>query len=144
MKTLLGCVVALLVGVAVLAQEKPVPKDSSRIFVPGCSKNRTFVVAPRGPDQPGRSDVAPGTRMRLNGPKQVLEDIKKLEGALIEITGLVRKSDLEPRGVGLGGGVRISPGMPPSSSTPGRESNVSQIVIDVEGFRVLDGGCPSN
>ena len=134
--------VVMALTASVLAQEKPVPKDSSRIFVPGCAKGRVFVVGPRREDQPGRTDVAPGTRMRMNGPKAILDEIKKQEGSQMEITGLVRKSDLEPQGVALGGNVRVAPGMPSASGSAGRTVNMNQIVIDVEGVRPLVGSCP--
>lgn len=129
-------------GGLVLAQEKPVPKDSARIFVPGCAKGRVFTVGPRTEDQPGRTDIAPGTRLRMSGKGPILDEIKKHEGSLIEITGLIRKADLEPQGVAVGGGVRMGPAMPPSSGSVGRTVNMNQIVIDVEGVRPLVGSCP--
>jgi hypothetical protein len=141
MKTVVLALLVAVVGPA-LAQEKPVPKDSERIFVPGCSKGRVFVVGPREKDQPGRTDLEPGTRLRMSGKGGLLDEIKKMEGSLIEITGLVRKADLEPAGVSLGGGVRVAPAMPPSSGSVGRTANMNQIVIDVEGWRPMDGRCP--
>lgn len=142
MKFIIAAGVVIALAGAALAQEKPVPKDSERIFVPGCSRNRTFVVGERQKDQPGRTDLEPGTRLRMNGKGPLLDEIRKHEGTLIEITGLVRKSDLDPAGVSLGGGVRVAPAMPPSSGSVGRAPNINQIIIDVEGWRPLVGTCP--
>ena len=77
MKLIALVVSVLVLATAAAAQEKPVPKDSSRIFLPGCSKGRVFVVGARREDQPGRTDVAPGTRLRMGGPKGVLDEIRK-------------------------------------------------------------------
>jgi len=142
MKTItLAMVIAC--AAAVLAQEKPVPKDSERIFIPGCAHNRVFTVGPRREDQPGRSDIAPGMRMLMNGPKKLLNDIKAHESNEIELTGLIRKSDMQQPGVKIGSHVRIGPGPSPTGSNPGRDYNSNQVMIDVEGWRTLTGSCPA-
>ena len=143
------CAMKILAAVAVVlaaagvgaAQEKPVPKDSSRITVPGCAKDRSFVVTvPQGRDT--TMDVPQGQRFRLSGPRKVLDDIKKRQGSMVEITGLVRKADLSgPGGLKiLGGRVRIGGATP---RDPIRDPMYNQIVIDVEGFQILPDGCPS-
>ncbi|MCC7242087.1 MAG: hypothetical protein IT180_09195 [Acidobacteria bacterium] len=136
-------IVALVAGLAGTAstQEKPVPKDSIRISIPGCSKGVVFTVV-ESPEHESRSSVAPGRRFRLAGPKKLLEEIKAWEGAVIEVTGLIRKGQLDERGVAVGGGVRIGPGPSPMSGA-GRNPNFNQIVLDVEGWRGLTGACPS-
>ena len=133
--------IALVLSVPLLAQEKPVPKDSERIFIPGCARNRVFTVGPRREDQPGRSDIAPGTRMLMNGPKKLLAEIKSHESTEIELTGLIRKSDMKQPGVRIGDHVRIGPGTSTMGGNPGRSAYVNQAMIDVEGFRQLSGSC---
>jgi hypothetical protein len=130
--------VAGLAGVAA-AQEKPVPKDSMRISIPGCSKGVVFTVT-ESPEHESRSSVAPGRRFRLSGPKNLLKEIKEREGGLIEVTGLIRKGQIDQSGVPLGGGVSIGPG--PMGGSMGRDANYNQIVLDVEGYRSLVGDCP--
>ena len=124
------------------AQEKPVPADSMRLSIPGCSRGVVFTVV-RSPEHESRSAVAPGRRFRLAGPKALLDEIKAREGTVIEVTGLVRKGQLDPAGIPLGGGVRIGPAPSPVGSSPGRDPNFNQIVLDVEGWRALAGECPS-
>ena len=140
----LPLVVLILAGAAGLsaAQEKSVPSDSTRITVPGCARDRSFVV-----DQPeGReitaTGIQAGRRFRLSGPREVLNDIRRREGSMIEITGLVRKSDLAgPGGVRLfGGRVRIG-GAP--QRDPMRDPMYNQVVIDVEAFQLLPDSCPA-
>jgi hypothetical protein len=133
---------ALVVGLAAIAaaQEKPVPKDSLRISIPGCAKGVMFTVTD-SPEHESRSSVAPGRRFRLSGKKELLKEIKEREGGLIEVTGLIRKGQLDQSGVPLGGGVRVSPG-PAMGGSMGRDANYTQTILDVEGWRALAGDCP--
>jgi len=135
--------VVLVAGLAAPAagQEKPVPKDSLRISIPGCSKGVMFTVV-ESPEHESRSSVAPGRRFRLAGPKKLLDEIKAWEGAVIEVTGLIKKGQIDESGVAVGGGVRISPGPSPLGGV-GRNPNYNQIILDVEGWRALTGACPS-
>ena len=133
--------VALVVGLAAMAaaQEKPVPKDSIRISIPGCPKGVMFTVT-ESPEHESRSSVPPGRRFRLSGKKELLKEIKEREGGLIEVTGLIRKGQVDQTGVSLGGGVSVSPG--PMGGSMGRDPSYSQVILDVEGWRPLVGDCP--
>jgi hypothetical protein len=121
------------------AQEKPVPKDSIRISIPGCPKGAMFTVT-ESPEHESRSSVPPGRRFRLSGKKELLKEIKLREGGLIEVTGLIRKGQIDQTGVALGGGVSVSPG--PMGSSMGRDASYTQVILDVEGWRPLAGDCP--
>jgi hypothetical protein len=133
--------VAVLSGPLVAQENKPVPKDSVRVFIPGCTKGFIFTAGRRTQDQPGSAEIPEGMHLRMNGPKKVMAEIKAHEGSMIEITGLMRKGQYKPGGVAIGGGVQISPGPAPgNSSLPG---NISQSLIDVEGWRPVVGDCPS-
>ena len=137
----IALVVAVLFTAGVSGQEsKPIPKDSARVSLPGCSKGYVFTVAARTTDQPGTASGPPeGTHLRMNGSKKVIDEIKRQEGAMIEITGLMKKDQMVPAGIGIGS-VRITPGPSPSTSRmPTPASN--QVVIDVEGWRRLPGDC---
>lgn len=139
----------LLVGVAmatgaVAAQEKKTPADSEELSLPGCAKGRTFIVTEGPEHEPRQVVVAPGRRFRLQGPKDVLDDIKRREGRLIEVTGLVRKSQVAgPGGIPIAGGrIRIGGSVPRSPMTdPARDPAYNQAVMDVSSWRLLDGTC---
>jgi len=143
---LLPVCVALTSIAVTAAQERPVPKDSSRVSIPGCARNRTFIVGQAPEGEPVRSDIAAGRRFKMNGAKQTLSDIKAHERTLIEVTGLVRRADLDPpRGVGIAGGrVRIGGGQPqsPVGSGPATSPSYAESIIDVESWRQLPGECP--
>lgn len=141
-------VLAVLTAGLLFAQERPVPSDSARISIPGCARGRTFIVMARAEPEPVRSEVQPGRRFRLNGPKKLLEEIKKQERNYVEVTGLVRKSQLHPpAGISVAGGrVRIGGGpahRDPTQSDPRRDPGYSEVVIDVEAWRPLPESCPS-
>jgi hypothetical protein len=133
-------VAAMLSGSAVAQERKPVPKDSVRVFIPGCSKGFVFTAGRRTEDQPS-SAVPPGMHLRMSGPKPMMAEIKRQEGSRIEITGLMKKGQFAPDGVGIGGGVRITPG--PAPGGPVSNPGAGQIMIDVEGWRRIPGDCPS-
>jgi hypothetical protein len=129
----------------VAQEEKKVPKDSARVTLQGCAKGRSFIVGPRSEHAPGTLSIAPGRRFHLNGPKKVLSAIKEVEAYTVEITGLIRKADLEPPGgVSVAGGrIRIGGADPrqPVGGVAG-SSGYDQVVMDVESSRSLGGTCP--
>src|SRR4249919_3177075 len=89
-------VAAMLSGSVGAQEEKPVPKDSMRVFIPGCSKGLIFTAGPRTEDRPGGSGVPEGMHLRMSGPKKLIAEIKGQEGSAIEITGLVKKGQFAP------------------------------------------------
>jgi hypothetical protein len=142
---LLAVAIAVASAALVTAQERPVPKDSSRVSIAGCARNRTFIVGRAPEGEPVRSDIEPGRRFKMNGAKPTLADIKAHERTLIEVTGLVRQADLDPpRGIGIGSRVRIGGGQPqsPIGSGPATSPSYAEAIIDVEGWRALPGECP--
>src|SRR5262245_26290525 len=114
MRTMCGLLVAgVVVGaVVVRAQEKPVPKDSTRVTIPGCVRGSTLIAAtPRGIEK--RGPVNEGQRFRMAAKKDVIRDIGKHKDTMVEVTGIVRTSQYQPGGVSvLGGRVRIGGAMP--------------------------------
>jgi hypothetical protein len=148
MKHLLPALFVLASGALLSAQEREVPKDSTRITVPGCADGRTFIVAAREGHDPTSGELAPGRRFRLSGSKDILKDIEKREGMMVEITGLVRKAELAgPGGISTGGGrVRVGGGAPQSQVGGGPNRTLTGVttdaVLDVEGFQRLPEPCP--
>ena len=86
MKTTTIVAVAALSGPLVAQEHKPVPNDSVRVFIPGCTKGYLFTAGPRTEDQPGRSAIPEGMHLRMNVPKKMMAEIKPREGSMIEIT----------------------------------------------------------
>jgi hypothetical protein len=144
MKTVaaVAVVVAVLSGPLAAQESKPVPNDSVRVVVPGCTKGLMFTAGPRTEDQPNRSAIPPGMHLRMSGPKKIMAEIKAHESSMIEITGLIKKGQYGPDGVGIGNGVRLTPGPPSAGGGVIGNPNVNQTIIDVEGWRPVVGSCP--
>jgi len=113
------------------------------LLISGCARGRVFTVH-HDPSHESRGyRLEEGMKLRLEGPKQVLNDIKSHESSMIEITGLMKQSEVVPPGVGVAGGrIRITPVMP---NRPGasRDPGPSTPVIDVESYQQLNTSCPS-
>jgi hypothetical protein len=144
MKTLVcaAAAVAMAVGLARAQEPKPVPKDSARVSVPGCSKGYIFTVAARSTNEAGSNyDIPEGTHLRMNGAKKLINEIKAHEGQMLQLTGIMKIDQLPTGGVNLGGGVRVGAGAPVGGMPmPGGGQNF----IDVEGYRTVpDKSCPS-
>jgi hypothetical protein len=138
--TVIIAAVTLLSGPLLAQERKPVPKDSVRVSVPGCTKGYVFTAGSRTVDEPGSVSVPEGTHFRMNGPKKLIAEIKAHEGSMIELTGVTKRGQYLPGGVAIGGGVRVSPG--PSGGSLGSPV-ANQLSIDVEGWRPVEGACPS-
>jgi len=140
-------VLFLTIGITMAAQEeKPVPKDSVRVTIPGCAKGSAFVVMESPEGERTSIEVKTGRRFRLTGKKDLLSEIKKREVNMIEVTGIIRRNDLEgPGGISLGGGrVRIGGQQPVSGSgsVVNQAPQSANAILDVEGFRPLGEPCP--
>ena len=132
---------ALAAAFPLAAQERPrVPSDSVEIHVIGCLRGRLlrtsdirFVDTQSGPDVRSRS-------FRVAAKREVMRDVKALNGQLVEVTGIVKRSALDDRGVSLGGRVRIEGGAPVSrSGIPSAGDAVP--VMDVSSVRKRAGSC---
>jgi hypothetical protein len=140
--TVIVATVSVLSGLVVAQEKKTVPKDSVRVSIPGCTKGYVFTAGRRTADEPGSVNVPEGMHFRMNGPRKLMGEIKAEEGSMIEITGIMKRGQYGPDGVGIGGGVRVGPG--PAFPGGGTGSPVaSQISIDIEGWRPVEGRCPS-
>jgi len=145
MRIALALSAVVVLSTLVTAQEtKPVPKNSARVSIPGCARNYIFTVGPRTADEAGSSlEVPEGLRIRMNGPKKLISEIKAHEGSMIVLTGIMKKGQYKPDGVGIAPGVRIGPSGGPGSATLPPASMTNQPMIDVEGWRPIVGDCPS-
>lgn len=137
---------ALLVALALLLpqeapQEKPkVPKDSVELTVIGCLKGRVLKTV-----ENRQTDVESGPYVgvrsfHLASKKKVTDDIKRLQNNLVEVTGLVKRSSLDDKGVSSGR-VAIGGGSPVAGtrSIPSPADNVT--VMDVSSVRLRSSSC---
>jgi len=137
---------AMLVVLALAApqeapQEKPkVPKDSVELTVVGCLKGRVLKTIDER-----RADVESGPYVgarsfHLASKKKVTDEIKRQQGHLVEVTGLVKRSSLDEKGITVGR-VAVGGGSPVAGtrSMPNPADNV--IVMDVSSVRLRSTSC---
>ena len=112
--------------------------------ISGCAHGRVFTVG-RDPEHEALSPVELGTKVRLEGDKKVLAEVKKHEGSMVVLTGLMKQSDVVQPGVGLAGGkVRITPVMPNTNGrSPAVDPGPPPPILDVESYRLLNSSCPN-
>lgn len=110
--------------------------------ISGCARGRVFTVG-RDPNHETQGfQLAEGMKLRLEGDKKVLNDIKAREGSMVAITGLMKQSEVVQPGIGVAGGrVRITPVMPAGRTAP-RDPGPPTPVLDVESFQLLNSSCP--
>ena len=140
---MLAVVVTLALGLMPLqeAQEKPrVPKDSLELTVIGCLQGRILsTIANRGADVESSPYVGERT-FRLNGKKEVTNEIRKRQHQLVEVVGLVKRSALDDKGI-KSGRVSISGGSP-VAGMGGLPTGVDQVpVMDVSSIRMRSTSC---
>jgi hypothetical protein len=122
-------------------QEKPrVPKDSIELTVIGCLKGRALTTV-----ENRQADVESGPfigarTFRLAGKKPVMDEVKRQDGHLVEVVGIVKRADLDDQGVKVGR-VTIGQGSPASGtrSIPSPAETVA--VMDVESLRMRAESC---
>jgi len=119
-------------------KEKPrVPEDSIELTVIGCLTGRALKTIDRRQTEVESSPYVGERTFRLAGKKDVMEDVKKHNGHLVEVVGIVRRADLDDKGVKIGRAT-IS-GAPMDGRVPGPAANVA--VMDAESVRLRASSC---
>jgi hypothetical protein len=121
-------------------EKRKVPKDSVEITVIGCLTGRALRTVERR-----QSDVESGPYVgertfRLASKKDVTEQIKKEQHHLVEVTGIVKRSDLDSKGI-KAGPLSINGGKPVASTRaiPSPADDVA--VMDVASIRRRSSSC---
>lgn len=123
------------------SQEKPrVPKDSIELTVVGCLKGRALTTVENRQADVESGPFVGARTFRLAGKKAVMDEVKRQDGHLVEVVGIVKRSDLDDQGVKIGR-VTIGPASPAAGSrgVPSPADNVA--VMDVESVRMRSQSC---
>jgi hypothetical protein len=144
----LVCSLVLTLAAGVAAAQEKKSSDSTEIVTTGCIKGRVF-TAMDNPDEQGqvmRGRSVRGRSFRIAGKRDVLDDVKRHDGHFVEVTGLVRTSDLDGAGPGMRiGGTNVTIGVTPMDPTrpTGTQQSLSNVVVmDVTAVRFVAESCP--
>ena len=136
---------ALLMLALTTAQAEPqdkrrVPEDSVELTVVGCLKGRALTTVPQKEADVQRGPNVGQRTFRLNGKRDVMDEVKKNDRRLVEVVGLVRRAALDDKGVKVGG-VAVSGGSP-SARGGGIPTGVESVpVMDVTSVRQRAASC---
>lgn len=122
-------------------QEKPrVPEDSVELTVIGCLRGRVLKTLDRRQEDVESGPYVGERTFRLAGKKDVMKAVQEYDRRLVEIVGIVRRADLDDKGI-TAGGITISGGPPVAGRPPGVGANLP--VMDVESVRLRSNSCTS-
>jgi hypothetical protein len=147
----LSLFVAFTVAAAQPPGEPPVEPNSDRVSISGCLRGRNLVALDPAlrEGEPINVGIEPGRIFRVTGPKTLMKDLARHDKSAVTVTGLVRKSALDPSlqgmPIGASGRIRIGGGPPVSTDPtrgPGRDPVANVPVLDMESFRPIDAVCP--
>ena len=122
-------------------QEKPkVPKDSVQLTVVGCLQGRILKTLDERKTDVESGPYVGARSFHLASKKPVTDEIERQQGHLVEVTGLVKRSALDEKGITVGR-VAIGGGSPVagSRSMPSPADNVT--VMDVSSVRMRATSC---
>ncbi len=143
MKSLLVAVL-FAVSAAQEGQDRPkVPKDSVELTVIGCLEGRILSTVERREVDVQRGPNVGARTFRVNGKKEVMDEVKKRNHQLVEVVGLVKRSSLDDQGV-KSGRVAISGG-PPVAGTGRLPTGAENVpVMDVSSVTLRATSCRPN
>lgn len=137
----------LLLGVTAAASQETrrIPDDSVEIVTRGCLKGRVFTATPRPKDEGTvKGPDVTGRHFRVAGPREVMDLVRKYNGQLVEVVGVVLKSAVGDEGVRLGGsGVVVgAPRTDPTRMNTRTTPVGGQPTMDLSAVRFLAESCP--
>jgi hypothetical protein len=143
MKTL---VLALVVSTAAWyqepSQERPrVPDDSVELVVSGCLKNRVLAVSDARQADTQSGPIVRGKSFRLAGKGDVMKQLKKEDGSYVEVTGIVKRSALDAKGIKIGKRVAVGGGSPVSGTKAIPDPVADVAVMDISSIRHRSTSC---
>jgi hypothetical protein len=121
-------------------EKRKVPKDSVELTVIGCLTGRVLKTVERRQSDTESSPYVGERTFRLASKKALTDEIKKQQHHLVEVTGVVKRSDLDSKGI-KAGPFTINGGKP-VASTRGMPSPADDVaVMDVSSVRMRSSSC---
>jgi hypothetical protein len=117
-----------------------VPKDSIELTVIGCLEGRVLSTIESRQADVERGPYVGARLFRLNGKRDVMDEVKRRNKQLVEVVGIVKRSALDDKGI-KSGPVSITGGSPVSGTgrIPIGADNVP--VMDVTAVKLQGTSC---
>ena len=117
------------------------PDDSIELGLVGCLKGRVLAAS-----DVRQTDVQSGPPIRarsfrLTGKGDLMKEVKKQNGHMVEVTGIVKRSALTSPGVKIGKRVTVGGGSPVAGSTSRPDPADNVVVLDLTSVRLRGGSC---
>jgi hypothetical protein len=123
-------------------QERPrVPDDSVELNVSGCLKGRVLAVSDTRETDTQSGPIVRGKSFRLAGKGDIMKEVKKEDGSFVEVTGVVKRSALDSKGVSIGKRVKVGGGSPVSGTHTIPDPAADVAVMDISSLRHRSTSC---
>jgi hypothetical protein len=142
MKTL---VLALMLGTTTYqgsGQERPrIPEDSVELVVSGCLKGRVLKVSDTRQTDTQSGPIVRAKSFRLAGKGDVMKEVKKEDGHFVDVTGIVKRSALDSKGITIGKRIAVGGGSPAASTRSMPDPAADVAVMDITSLRHRSTSC---
>jgi hypothetical protein len=123
-------------------QERPrIPDDSVELNVSGCLKGRVLAVSDTRETDTQSGPIVRGKSFRLAGKGDIMKQVKKEDGSFVEVTGVVKRSALDSKGVSIGKRVKVGGGSPVSGTRAIPDPVADVAVMDISALRHRANSC---
>ena len=123
-------------------QERPkVPDDSVELNVQGCLKGRVLAVSDTRETDTQSGPIVRGKSFRLAGKGDIMKEVKEEDGSFVEVTGVVKRSALDSKGIKIGKRVAVGGGSPVAGTHSMPEPAADVAVMDITSLRHRSSSC---
>jgi hypothetical protein len=142
MKTLVLVLALGAAGYQEAGQERPkVPDDSVQLVVLGCLKGRVLAVSETRQTDTQSGPIVKGKSFRLAGKGDIMKLVKKENNHFVEVTGIVKRSALDDRGIKIGKRVAVGGGSPVARTKSMPDPVEDVAVMDITSLRYRSSSC---
>jgi hypothetical protein len=129
-------------GAQAAPQERPsIPDDSVELNVSGCLKGRVLAVSDAREADVQSGPIVRGKSFRLAGKGDIMKEVKKEDGSFVEVTGVVKRSALDSKGMTIGKRVKVGGGSPVAGTHSMPDPVADVAVMDISSVRHRSNSC---
>jgi hypothetical protein len=142
MKMLVLALALSAAGFQEAGQERPkVPEDSVELVVSGCLKGRVLSVSETRQTDTQSGPIVRAKSFRVAGNGDLMKLVKKEDGHFVEVTGIVKRSALDDKGIKIGKRVAVGGGSPVAGTKSIPDPVADVAVMDISALRHRSTSC---